>query len=366
MKADQYFNPRPLFVLEGIWLPKTFARWKKISSQAKMVYACLANYSDGDGLIALHQNKVAKEVGLSLGIVQRAIRKLVEAKLIWVKAPLAKDRFYQETNQYRFLLHPIFNRILHEMTPGAILAPGDSPLLRKGSSIARATHARTKDSFRRFTNLFCKMWKHHYHQKYPFTKKDGVCLHSIFKHLEQDLKKGRQLLHAYFEVNTLFYEGHPATKLKSSLPEFLAKMGKGTTNWKPSLTVTRMANRFVKDYMDITGGIVDRDSLERMLAKVEKVQKACGPQNMRKANSGDVTALEAIMSPGGGPLLHAYVAWVLAQVEGWSKWSGVFTKFEPGREHWKRYIHEVSHIEGRRLTKKDWERLHEAAKGRTG
>lgn len=92
-------NPYRLFV--GSFMPNWLLSRPEISTNAKVVYARLAQYAGKDGEAFPLMQTLADEVGMQLKTVQRALDELKEHRLIE-----SEQRGFGQSNIYFFLRHP--------------------------------------------------------------------------------------------------------------------------------------------------------------------------------------------------------------------------------------------------------------------
>ena len=92
------FNPYKEFV--GAWIPNWLLKRDEISSNAKLVYARLAQYSGKDGACFPLQETIATETGLSYHQVRRALYQLKRNRLIDIV-----HHGLTRPNSYHFLVH---------------------------------------------------------------------------------------------------------------------------------------------------------------------------------------------------------------------------------------------------------------------
>ena len=98
MKIGDRFNPYNEFT--GAWIPNWLLERKEISMNAKGVYARLCQFAGPNGRCYPRRATVAKECGMHISSVDRAIRELKEKKLIeCVRQGLNRPNFYY------FLIH---------------------------------------------------------------------------------------------------------------------------------------------------------------------------------------------------------------------------------------------------------------------
>ncbi len=106
MKLYEKFNPYRVF--NGLYIPNALARYKNISSSAKMVYGRMLQYAGENGECFPKQSTIAEEVGISEGQVHKIIRELVDERFIEKANPTGIDRLCHKSIRYSFLWHPIY------------------------------------------------------------------------------------------------------------------------------------------------------------------------------------------------------------------------------------------------------------------
>lgn len=84
----------------GAYLPNWLLQRQDISSNAKLVYARLAQFANQDGVAWPSQDTLAQECGISVRSIKSAIKELRDINLIE-----SIQRGLRRSNQYRFLQH---------------------------------------------------------------------------------------------------------------------------------------------------------------------------------------------------------------------------------------------------------------------
>lgn len=100
------FDPKRRFV--GAFLPGPLLRLKDVAAGSKIVYARMAQYSEG-GLCWAKQETLAEEVGMTRQGVQKCIDQLVVFGLLRCLPASKGDRLKHRSNTYEFLPHAIWN-----------------------------------------------------------------------------------------------------------------------------------------------------------------------------------------------------------------------------------------------------------------
>jgi hypothetical protein len=127
LKPGEVFNPYRRFT--GVFIAEALVRLppSKLSAGAKLCYGRLARYAGEDGACYPAVKTIAKELGVGKRQAQRYLKELKECKFIEVVARLKTPREW-DTNDYRFLWHPIFDEMpLKRMADYHLMAESPSP-----------------------------------------------------------------------------------------------------------------------------------------------------------------------------------------------------------------------------------------------
>jgi len=106
MKVGQKFNPYRMFV--GSFLPNAILKLPLniMSSTEKLVWARLSQYAGESGVCFPKQETLAKELGMTINPIQKALRNLEEGGFIKRIHPTGINRLLHKNNNYVFLWHP--------------------------------------------------------------------------------------------------------------------------------------------------------------------------------------------------------------------------------------------------------------------
>jgi hypothetical protein len=345
MQIGTPFNPFGLFV--GSFIPNNLLRYPKLSPNAKLLWARLAQYAGRGGKCYPKQHTLSVELGISTDRVKQLVKELADKKFIRVLKPSGEARLIHATNSYQFLWHPALDSEnatpeVEDLTPpvGADLPPPNKESHREENPLQGACGK----NLRSFTDLFCQMWTAKYGSKYPFTKKDGVNANRIWRSTGGDWTKAKQILERYFADSSDFYRGHTISKLLSQLPTFMVNTNQSEEMpQKPPPPFLKDAVRFLRKK---AVGVFRGDQLDaavmghtRWLSKAKaKTKRQIAMGKKQKKRSTTKTLRESFL-----PVLvmmnrTRFVEWIVEQVLGWEQWGGSFSDFYVQGKHWKRFV----------------------------
>ena len=108
MKIGQLFSPFRMFV--GSFVPNCLMEYTEITPTQKLLWARLAQYAGQDGRCFPQQKTLAKNVGISIPAVRKALYVLEEKGFIKIINPKGKKRLIHSNNEYVFPWHEIFDQ----------------------------------------------------------------------------------------------------------------------------------------------------------------------------------------------------------------------------------------------------------------
>lgn len=110
MKIGDTFNPYKLFV--GAFIPNCIMCLPitLMSSTEKLVWARLAQYAGENGKCYPKHETLSEEVGLSISVIQTALRNLDKNGFIKRIIATGKDRLIHAPNHYVFIWHSVFEQ----------------------------------------------------------------------------------------------------------------------------------------------------------------------------------------------------------------------------------------------------------------
>lgn len=123
-EAGQRFNPYKLFT--GAYIPRAILEYRKLSANAKLLWAKMAELSMGHDSVTATHKRLADGIGLSPRSIPNAIDKLIEEKFIEKVLPSGTDRLDHVAVTYFFRWHPIMESALRPRTESVIRPPAES------------------------------------------------------------------------------------------------------------------------------------------------------------------------------------------------------------------------------------------------
>lgn len=357
LKPGQQFNPYRLFT--GVFIPNAIVRSTKLTSTEKLVLGRLFQYAGANGQAFPHQVTLAQDVGIKRRQVIYILQHLCKLGLIAITPPSGTGRLMHRGNSYVFLWHSMYTAPkpcsecsrVHPRSVQPVAPPTEENQLEE-NAIASPTATRCA-SLHDFTDAFCRLWRRQYGAKYPFSKKDGVLANQIWRYLGFNLQYAKRVLRVYFADHSAFFQGHPMGKLRSSLPEFIAR-----ERLNAPCNLADVARDSLREIVR-TNPDADRNGFARVLKGAIEWRRRC-IENLAEAvadlerqrerefrNTGKRSTsmadpsseiIDALRPSGGSMVNYYYARWIADQVSSWEGWSGRFDGFEVGGKHWRRFL----------------------------
>jgi DNA-binding Lrp family transcriptional regulator len=101
MKTGEIFNPHGLF--NGIHIPDCICSLDSISWSAKACWGKLKEYAGTKGVCFPKQDNIAKDLGLSISTVKRALKELEDEQFIKINKPVGFQKLMHYNCTYSFL-----------------------------------------------------------------------------------------------------------------------------------------------------------------------------------------------------------------------------------------------------------------------
>lgn len=103
MEIGESYNPYGLYY--GALIPNGILELRDLSNRAKICWAKMVQHSGKKGFCYPKQETLAEECGMSRTSIQKAIKELIDYKLIKVEYPVGREKLQHLNNKYVFLKH---------------------------------------------------------------------------------------------------------------------------------------------------------------------------------------------------------------------------------------------------------------------
>ena len=101
----------------GSFLPNCLLQYTGLNAVEKLVWARLAQFMGENEFCYPKQKTLAKEVGVSVSCVLRALSRLEEKGFLEVERPAGAEKIKRYTNKYYFIEHEVLKDAPHSETP---------------------------------------------------------------------------------------------------------------------------------------------------------------------------------------------------------------------------------------------------------